>query len=415
MLDSILNQLNVYTDQALKSQTLEEAMLHLEDAHLLFRKEILRQEKHLVKLEEELSLTKEMLFSAKKTMEKKDQETSSLGIFLGYILSHIEQGVLFINEKGILVSINERARELLGVSLQDVLLKKFWSHFKDDDFGFSLKDALDFDLIQNTSYIQSKNNREIEIQAVLVQKKETQGILIFLKDITEKIQAADKSNHSKNLIDLGEMVRSVAHEIKNPIGGIRGYTMLLEKEIEKPSSKEMVKHITEALKMLDVLLNKILSYAKPTQVKAQTTDLAPFLRKLLKFLHVDPAFPNNIQLELHISEEPFYVPIDTDLIKRALLNLLMNAYQSMSQGGKMIISLMKNNNDCIVTLSDNGVGIEEKDLKNIFSPFFTTKKKGNGIGLSETQKIIEAHFGKIEVRSEIGRGSTFTLTLPLKR
>ena len=114
-------------------------------------------------------------------------------------------------------------------------------------------------------------------------------------------------------------------------------------------------------------------------------------------------------------ETSFFIPADKELIKSAVLNLIVNAFQAMDDNGILSICVIKNGNLCIISITDTGEGIEENDLENIFSPFFTTKQNGNGLGLSQANKIIQAHFGQIEIRSQINKGTTFTITLPIKR
>ena len=141
-----------------------------------------------------------------------------------------------------------------------------------------------------------------------------------------------------------------------------------------------------------------------------------FLQKLGSSIRADPALPENVRLEIHIPREPLLAPIDPDAMQASLLNLIYNGIQAMDQGGVLLISLLKPlEHLCQIDISDSGCGIEEEHLGQLFSPFFTTKKQGTGLGLAESQKIVKAHGGAIEVRSQKGRGSTFTLTLPLKR
>jgi signal transduction histidine kinase len=129
----------------------------------------------------------------------------------------------------------------------------------------------------------------------------------------------------------------------------------------------------------------------------------------------DPACPKCIPWELHIPNDPVIAPIDSEVLKSALINLVLNAFQAMPLGGVLTISLLKTDSCYQIAISDTGIGMDEEQLKQIFSPFFTTKEKGNGLGLVEVQKIVQAHYGTIDVRSCVSKGTTFTLTLPLKR
>jgi signal transduction histidine kinase len=122
-----------------------------------------------------------------------------------------------------------------------------------------------------------------------------------------------------------------------------------------------------------------------------------------------------VKIEIHIPQDPILAPIDPEALKLCLLNLIYNAFQAMEQGGLMTLALIKLDNVCQISVTDTGIGIDPNHLQQLFSPFFTTKQKGTGLGLVEAQKIVQAHGGQIDVRSQLGRGSTFTLILPLKR
>jgi signal transduction histidine kinase len=156
-------------------------------------------------------------------------------------------------------------------------------------------------------------------------------------------------------------------------------------------------------------------YARPIELSEQTVDLSQFLKQSAKALKIDPDFPANVKFNLHIPDELILVPIDPDAFRRALLNLLINGIQAMPEGGELTLALLKYETNCQISISDTGIGMDEEQLKALFSPLFTTKKNGNGLGLVETKKIIQGHGGSIDARSILGRGTTFLLTLPLKR
>ena len=177
----------------------------------------------------------------------------------------------------------------------------------------------------------------------------------------------------------------------------------------------MAGFIIEGTKSLEKMVSAVLHYSKPIQIQPQTLDLGAYLKQIGKFIKVDPAFPPQVKLAMHIPDAPLLAPFDPEALKSALLNLIFNAFQAMPLGGTLTISLLKMEANCQIAVTDTGVGMDEEQLKSLFSPFYTTKQKGNGLGLVETQKIIQAHFGAIDVRSQPGKGTSFTLTLPLKR
>ncbi len=224
------------------------------------------------------------------------------------------------------------------------------------------------------------------------------------------------ANRNDRMKELGEMAATVAHEIRNPLGGIRGYASLLLRDLEGSSHlKEMVQHIVNGTKSLERIVNNVLHFARPIEITQKDEDINKLIKEVCKLIKVDPAFPPNVSIETHFHSSCFVVSIDKECIRSALLNLLVNACQAITNKGKITISLIKNNDSCVINISDTGIGINKEDLENIFSPFFTTKEEGNGLGLAETYKIIQAHLGTIDVRSHKDVGTTFTLTLPLKR
>ncbi len=358
--------------------------------------------------------------SLRMELEKNQRKLLTLSQYLTSILKHIHEGILYLANDGAILSINDAAIHILHVDPKELLYKRFWNHFRDDFFGFSLKDALYFGLSQPVSFItlNHKEKKEIEVTTTYIQEGQGpyQGILLVLREITEIQRVQLLLLRRDRMKELGEMVATVAHEIKNPLGGMRGYATLLQRELEHhPELHEMAGYIIEGTKILDRLVNRVLHYARPIQIQPVSSDLVAIVRNVVKFMKVDPSFPPNISIKTHIPEEPLLAAVDVEALQSALINLFINALQAMPNGGTITVSLIKQDKDGVITLSDTGVGIEEKDLPRLFTPFFTTKNKGNGLGLAETFKIIQAHHGKIDVRSLVGRGTTFTITLPLKR
>ncbi len=335
--------------------------------------------------------------------------------FLQTILQFIHDGVLFINLEGLLVMANGSARKILSHPLPENRSLRFIDIFPDEYFGFSMKEALHFGISHKLIY-RSYPQFDLEITTSFLSEgpKSCHGLLIFLSDLTEKRRYQTTLQRDEKLKKLGEMISSITHEIRNPLGGIRGYASLLYRDLsdQKPL-QEMAFLITDAAKSLERLVSRILQYARPISLQIQSTEMGQFIRQLIKFVKIDPACPKSVQWELHIPDTSITAPIDPDLLKSALLNLILNAFQAMPLGGILTFSLLKMGSCYQIAISDTGIGMDEEQLQRIFSPYFTTKEKGNGLGLVEVQKIIQAHYGTIQVRSFLSKGTTFTLTLPL--
>jgi signal transduction histidine kinase len=173
--------------------------------------------------------------------------------------------------------------------------------------------------------------------------------------------------------------------------------------------------IIDGTKALERLVTGVLQYARPIQIRPKSTEIGQFLRQLVRFIRVDPACPKGIRWDLHILDDILVAPIDGDALKSALLNLIFNAFHAMPISGVITLSLLKGESCYQIAISDTGIGMDDAQLTRIFSPFFTTKDQGNGLGLVEVQKIVQAHYGTIDVRSCVGKGTTFTLAFPLLR
>ena len=322
----------------------------------------------------------------------------------------IQVGILYISLEGVLLSINRAASEyLLSQNLHP--FSQIQEKIPDDFFGFSIREALHFGILHQKIF-RRLNERDFEISCSF----ESKGILILLNDITEKREFQEKLQQSKQFQKLGEMVASVTHEVRNPLGGIRGYSSLLYRDLsdQKPL-QEMAGFIMDGTKALERLISGVLQFAKPIQLDLQSIEVGQFIRRFIHFIKTDPSKPKLVSLDIHTPEDPFLAPIDKEALHLALLNLVFNAYQAMPSGGTLTLSLLKIDSCYQIAISDTGIGMSEEQQEKIFSPFFTTKKTGNGIGLSEVEKIIQAHSGTIDVRSIVSKGSTFTLTLPIQR
>ena len=332
-------------------------------------------------------------------LQKSTQHTLSV------LLENSTQGILFIDRKGSITQFNTLAASFLNCSDPKTI------QIPDDFFGFSIKEALRFGLIRKTFY-RSIHGRELEITTA----KSDLGLILFLRDCTKSEAARQQTQRSELMRELGELAATAAHEIRNALGGIRGYAMLLHRDLEQqPPLQKMAATLLEGVRSLETLAIGILHFARPVSIQLQSIEMGLFLKQLGAFVRIDPLFPKNITLEIHIPQEAILIPIDSNAFKSSLLNLIRNAFQAMPQGGSLTISLLRQDQCALISISDTGIGISEEDQRLLFSPFFTTKQKGTGLGLVEARKVIQAHGGTLEVRSQPEKGTTFTIILPLRR
>ena len=236
----------------------------------------------------------------------------------------------------------------------------------------------------------------------------------MIRDITEIRHLQQIASRQDRLQELGEMAASVAHEIRNPLGGIEGFASLLKRDLkDSPKMQEMAQYIVEGSQTLNKLVTNILNYSRPISIQLEPTLLSTLINSTLSLIQADKNYKENIIFNFTSPDNEKKISLDPQLFKLALINLLINATQAMPDGGKISITLLEKKGQAILEVSDSGEGIPPKNLEKIFSPFFTTKETGNGFGLSEVYKLVQAHGGLIEAKSQLKIGTTFTIKLPL--
>ncbi|WP_068467192.1 two-component system sensor histidine kinase NtrB [Candidatus Protochlamydia phocaeensis] len=353
--------------------------------------------------------------------------------YLEAILQHISQGILFIDANGVVTTYNAAAESLLGIPRKELLFHPFCDFFSDPFLGFSLKEALHSNFCPKVSFVswttKEGEKKELEVEATFValgsqsypldyrQPTESpiQGLLVLIRNITEVRRLQQIANRHDRLKELGEMAAHLAHEIRNPLGGIKGFATLLHQDLrDRPDLQQMATYIMEGTDSLNHFVSNILNYTRPFHPHFELIDIIGYLEEMRPLLQADQAWNERLFFEFNKKVPHLVLPIDPDLFKSALLNLFVNAIQAMPEGGKLSVTVDQEKDYGLILIQDTGIGIPKDDLPKIFSPFFTTKEGGTGLGLAEVHKVIQAHQGWIEVQSEIGKGTTFMIKLPLK-
>ena len=234
-----------------------------------------------------------------------------------------------------------------------------------------------------------------------------------LKNSQSIIRRADR------LSSLGMLTAGLAHEIRNPLVAIRTFTQLLPDRYQDREFREEFQAI--ALREVDRicgLVNDLLSFARPSTPNVSLENLNEIVESIARILETE-AKERGVQIERRLAANLPRIFIDQEQIKQVCMNLILNAIQSIEGDGVLEVSsrlLTKNGSEEFVQIGvrDSGVGIPDKDLENIFNPFFTTKKEGSGLGLSISHQIVQEHGGYIVVESQVGKGTTFFINLPVK-
>ncbi len=238
--------------------------------------------------------------------------------------------------------------------------------------------------------------------------------LIIEERARERRRLEEKLSASQRLASLGMMVASVSHEIKNPLGIIHSTAEILGKRIAKvaPGKEHLAAIIIEETARLDGIVREFLDFARPQTPKFKEVAINDILRKISSFMQGDLE-KRGIEIRLQLADNLPWIRGDYDLLYQALLNIIVNGAQAMPQGGVVRVATRWEDDKVVVAIADEGGGMAEEELEQLFKPFYTTKNRGTGLGLAIVKNIVEQHDAEITVQSREGQGSLFILNFPL--
>ena len=244
-------------------------------------------------------------------------------------------------------------------------------------------------------------------------------LLLLFRKKTSKNKSG-KNNRPKQLEELSRLTGELAHEIKNPLSTIKINLKLTAEELE--ASEKNNHSFARALRKLSVIqkeadrleqiLDGFLRYIDRGELQPENADINEIIGDMVDF-YSPQATSHSITIRLGLFDQPLVCKVDMDMLKQAILNLFINARLAMIDGGELIIRTASQEGNAVIEISDTGIGIEPDKLANIFDAFYSSRPQGSGLGLPTTKKIIEAHNGSIAVNSEPGKGTSFTIKLPL--
>lgn len=337
-------------------------------------------------------------------LAEKNRELALTSDYLNDILESMSDGVIAVDTEGVVTTFNRAASDVLGYSAKEVVGQPFREMFKRDFavppgpqvMELRAKHGTIVRVTERDSPISDREDKRI-------------GTVKVFEDLSE-IEALRAQVREKDcLAAVGEMAATVAHEIRNPLGAVRGFAALLARDFdpEDPHGR-LVEKILAGTRVLDQVVNELLEYTRPLQLRLRPTPCRDLIEAALGYIKgCGPAisFVKAIDPEAKIMADP-------DKMRQVFLNILLNAIQSIESEGEVRIEGAIENGTVTVAIEDTGCGMTEEQLRQVFLPFFTTKEKGTGLGLAIAAKIVEAHGGRVEADSKAGGGSRFTIYLP---
>jgi PAS domain S-box-containing protein len=238
------------------------------------------------------------------------------------------------------------------------------------------------------------------------------GVTVVSRDITERKELQERIVRQEKLAMLGQLAGGVGHELRNPLGAIKNAVYFLNMVLENPETevKETLEILEKEVDTSERIINSLLDFARSKPPKQRDVDINQIIRDSLSHLKI----PENIRVKNQIAKSLPTLPADADQLQQAFGNIMLNAVQAMPDGGRLTIkSKLASPEWVTVSFADTGIGIAKEDLGKIFEPLITGKARGIGLGMAITKTFVEGHGGSIEVKSEPGKGSTFTVKLPV--
>ena len=377
---------------------------------------------------------------ARDITEKKqlEQEIIDLKNFNESIIQSMGSGLITVDLGYQITSFNSSAEEMLGFRAEEVVGKHLEEVFPKEECNklYAILEEPDQGILNREMQFTAKDGSQVYVGFTVTPRYDVQkrrvGNIIAFRDITQIKQMQVEVQRMDRLASMGVLASGIAHEIRNPLAGIKTIAQTLEEEIEVTDPKrEYLSRIVRQVNRMDELLKTIFSYAKPRQPKRKYHRFQEIVQEVVALL-------DNRMRSQRVTFSEFYDPelpliyVDFYQIQQVLVNLFLNALDAMPDGGELRLEAQpkittlqpvdrrgrpfpvksKSALYAEVLVKDTGIGISSDTLSSIFNPFFTTKPQGSGLGLSIVYRIMAEHQGDIQVESEVNRGTTFKLLIP---
>ena len=343
------------------------------------------------------------------------------------VIESMASGLVSLDADGRVVTVNPRARELLGVRDSDVTGSRLSDIVALVPRG--VNDAVDKVARGERDVFEAEGELVVAGERLPVSLSASSlredpggrsGTVVLFRDLREVRELQEEVERARHLAAIGRLAAGVAHEVRNPLSSLKGFAQFLRGRFSSGSDEERYADIMiEEVERLDRVVQELLDFARPVQPERKPIAPGALLDEALALVSEDAGF-HNVKIERNETPGLPSVLVDQFQIRQALLNVLLNAIEAMGEGGSLTIETAlshETGGEPMVTVSvtDTGRGMSAEDLERLFEPFYTTKQKGTGLGLTIVSRLIDQNGGRISVESRPGRGSTFSLRLPVAR
>jgi len=380
----------------------------------------------------------EDLKKKKKELLQKQVDYNQLETFNRNIIQSLDSGLLTIDLSGKINFLNRTAEKILNRNREELKSTSIFDLFPNiHDVLEQVKKKLcnpSSDYQRYETLLTNHHDKNIHlgfsISPLTNPEESLIGHTLIFQDITKFKEMEEQMKRVDKMAAVGVLAAGMAHEIRNPLASLSGSIQMLKSELSLDHQQEHLMEITlRESERLNALITDFLLFAQPPQTHKMISPIGRVIDETIELFFHSPSFHDGIRILRPNNDEEIQTSIDPDQIKQVFWNLLINAAQAMPNGGEIRVQWKKGNARGIpslpaslqfkgkewvkISIADSGNGIAPEEKEKIFEPFFTTKENGTGLGLSIVHKIIENHNGLIKVESDLDRGSTFTIFLPV--
>jgi len=332
------------------------------------------------------------------------------------IMANLQDGLMLFTRDSNVVLVSASVERFLGRPRRELLGRTVKEIFSPDStLGSLVLDAFRLRHPFEQREIESPNGRRAQVSLDFIQERGTPiGALLTMRDTESARRIEDEIEMSRRLSASGRLTRGVAHEVKNPINAIVLHLQLLQNKLQQidPDTRRHMDIIDSEIHRLDRVVQVLVDFTRPRDLHPEEVDFQRLLEDVVTLAAPD-AEQQNVKITREFSSEPLVVKVDTDFMKQAILNVILNGVQAMPRGGILNISSRREDEMIVTAIRDQGAGIPPEVQEKMFELYFTTKKNGSGIGLAQTYQVMQWHYGSVDFESIAGRGTTFTLRVPL--
>jgi PAS domain S-box-containing protein len=331
------------------------------------------------------------------------------------VMAKLQDGLMLFTRDSRVVLVSASAEKFLGRPRREILGRSAEEIFSDGSvLGAVVLPAFQKQRPLGQYEFDAADGRRVQVSLDFIQEKGTPiGALLTMRDAESVRRIEDEIEISRRLSAAGRLTRGVAHEVKNPINAIVLHLQLLQNKLQQddPDTRRHMDIITNEIHRLDRVVQILVDFTRPRDLRWEELDMRKILEEVA-VLASPEAGRHGIRVVQELQPEPLMARVDPDMMKQAILNLVLNGAQAMAQGGTLTFTARRDDETVLIEVRDQGSGIPPEMQEKIFELYFTTKKDGSGIGLAQTYQIMQWHYGSVEFESIAGAGTTFRLRLP---